>query len=62
MFHERIKHIEVRHHFIRDIVCKGAVDVKKVSTYDNLGDMMTNIILVHKFRHYLDLIGAYNTY
>lgn len=61
MFHERTKHIDVRHHFIRDIVSKGVVDVKKVSTHDNPADMMTKAVPTNKFRHCLDLIGVCNT-
>ena len=36
MFHERKKHIDVRYHFVRDII-----DVSKVGTQDNPVDMMT---------------------
>lgn len=41
--------------------CKGVVDVKKVSTHDNLADMMTKAVPTNKFRHCLDLIGVCNT-
>lgn len=61
MFHERTKHIDVKHHFIRDIVSKGVVDVKKVSTHDNPADMITKAVPTNKFRHCLDLIGVCNT-
>lgn len=61
MFHERTKHIDVKHHFIRDIVSKGLVDVKKVSTHDNPADMITKAVPTNKFRHCLDLIGVCNT-
>ncbi|XP_042012823.1 putative two-component response regulator ARR21 [Salvia splendens] len=40
-FHERSKHVDVRLHFIRDEVNKGAVRLTKVSTDDNASDMLT---------------------
>ena len=61
VFHERTKHIDVRYHFIRDIVTQGAVEVKKVSTLENPADMMTKAVTVTKFRHCLDLVGVCST-
>jgi transposase InsO family protein len=61
MYHERTKHIDVRHHFVRDIVSQGVVSVKKVSTHENPADMMTKAIPVTKFRHCQDLIGVGST-
>ena len=56
MYHERTKHIDVRFHFIRDIVEKGEIQVAKVHTSDNPADIITKAIPVSKFRHYLDLL------
>ncbi len=58
MYHERTKQIDVRYHFIRDIISQGTVVVQKVSTHDNPLDMMTKGVPVSKFRHCLDLIGV----
>ncbi|KAG8482631.1 hypothetical protein CXB51_024131 [Gossypium anomalum] len=41
MFHERTKHIDVRYHFVCDIIALGDVVVSKISTHENLADMMT---------------------
>ena len=35
MFHERTKHIDVRLHFIRDIISQGVIKVGKISTLVN---------------------------
>ena len=32
VFHDKSKHIEIKYHFIRDIVQKGAVNLKYVPT------------------------------
>ena len=47
--HERTKHIDVRYHFIQDVIAEGDVKVCKISTHDNLADMMTKPVPVAKF-------------
>ena len=49
MFHERTKHIDVRLHFVRDIISKDIVKVEKISTLVNPADMLTKPIQVGKF-------------
>ena len=58
MFHERTKHIDVRYHFVHEIMAHGDILVIQVSTYDNSVDMMTKILLITKFEHGLDLVGS----
>ena len=60
MYHERTKHIDVRYHFLREIISQGDIAVKKISTSDNPADMLTKPIPVSKFMHCLDLIGVHN--
>ena len=43
-FHERTKHIDVRLHFIRDIISKGQVKVEKISIIINPTDIYVNKI------------------
>ena len=57
MFHERTKHINVRYHFVCDIIARGDIVVAKISTHDNPADMMTKILLVAKFELSLDLVS-----
>lgn len=56
-YHERTKHIDVKHHFIRDIVAAGEVVIHKIHTTENPADMLTKIIPLHKFKKCLSLIG-----
>ena len=58
MFHEKIKHIDVHYHFVHEVIARGDIVVSKVSTHDNLANMMTKTLLVTKFEHCLDLVGA----
>ena len=39
MQHSRTKHIEIRHHFLRDHVQKGDITLEFVSTKDQLADI-----------------------
>ena len=39
--HSRTKHIEVRHHFLRDHVAKNNIKLEFISTSDQLADILT---------------------
>ncbi|GJW87653.1 retrovirus-related pol polyprotein from transposon TNT 1-94 [Tanacetum coccineum] len=39
--HSRTKHIKIRHHFLRDNVQKGHISIEKVSSVDNIADILT---------------------
>ncbi|GJU56727.1 putative ribonuclease H-like domain-containing protein [Tanacetum coccineum] len=41
VFHSKIKHIEIRHHFIRDAYEKKLIQVLKIHTDDNVADLLT---------------------
>ena len=39
--HTKTKHIEIRHHFIRDCHEKGLIQVVKIHTDENYADLLT---------------------
>jgi hypothetical protein len=41
VFHGRVKHIKVRHHFLRDHVEKGDIVMKYIDTKRQLADIFT---------------------
>ncbi|GKC12402.1 hypothetical protein Tco_1009184, partial [Tanacetum coccineum] len=41
VLHSRTKHIEIGHHFLRDNVQKGNILIEKVSSEDNIADILT---------------------
>ncbi|GJS47104.1 putative ribonuclease H-like domain-containing protein [Tanacetum coccineum] len=41
VFHSKTKHIEIRHHFIRDAYEKKLIQVLKIHIDDNVGDLLT---------------------
>ena len=57
MFHERTKHIDVKYHYVRDTVEQGKLKVCKISTHDNLADMLTKSVHGGKFELCSDLVG-----
>jgi len=57
IYHERTKHVDVKLHFMREIIVEGAVFVKKVSTEYNPSDMITKVLPSSKFFYCLDLIN-----
>ena len=57
-FHERTKHIDVRLHFIREVVNSQKVKVVKVHTDDNPADFITKPVTSVKFNKCMNLIGV----
>ncbi|GJR90943.1 putative ribonuclease H-like domain-containing protein [Tanacetum coccineum] len=41
VYHSKTKHIEIRHHFIRDCYEKKLISVEKIHTYLNVADLLT---------------------
>ena len=48
-FHERTKHIDVKFHFVREIIEIGEVNLEKISTDYNPTDALTKALLGPKF-------------
>lgn len=57
MYHERTKHIVVQYHFILEILVDGYINVLKIGTENNHIDMLTKLLPIAKFEHYLDLVS-----
>ena len=55
-YYARTKHIDVKYHYVREIIEGGDVLLKKIDTKDNPSDMLTKIVYGVKFQHYLKLI------
>ena len=58
VFHERTKHIDVRLHFVRDVISKGQVKIEKISTLINPTDILTKSVPVAKFEQALDFLNV----
>ncbi|GJQ93022.1 copia protein [Tanacetum coccineum] len=49
--HSRTKHIEIRHHFLRDNVQKGNISIEKVTSEDNIADILTKPLKREPFNY-----------
>ncbi|GJS94607.1 putative ribonuclease H-like domain-containing protein [Tanacetum coccineum] len=61
VFHQRTKHIEIRHHFIRDSNDKKLIQVLKTETDDNVVDLLTKTFDGPRFNHLVVNIGMLNS-
>ncbi|GKC65546.1 hypothetical protein Tco_1098144, partial [Tanacetum coccineum] len=55
--HSRSKHIDIRHHFIREQVEKGVVELYFVTTYYQLTDIFTKALPRERFEFLLPRLG-----
>ena len=58
VFHARMKHIEVDYHFVRERVARKLLDIKFISTGDQVADSFTKPLKVRQlevFRNNLNL-------
>ena len=62
MFHERTKHIDLRYHFVSDIVARGDLCIKKISTHANPADMLTKPLSQDKLELLQKHIGLQHSY
>ncbi|KAL1198555.1 Retrovirus-related Pol polyprotein from transposon TNT 1-94 [Cardamine amara subsp. amara] len=54
--HEQTKHIDIRLHYIRDVISKGLVKVVKIASECNPADIFTKVLPVNKFEGALELL------
>jgi hypothetical protein len=58
VFHDRSKHIEIRYHFIRDYVQRGAVELQYISIEEQVVDILTKALGSDKFVFFRDKFGV----
>ena len=58
MQHSRAKHIEIRHHFLRDHAQKGDITLEFVSTKDQLADTFTKPLSEEQFVDIIRQLGV----
>ena len=58
VFHDKSKHIEIRYHYIRDMVQRGAVKLQYIATDEKIDDMLTKPLSKVKFVYFGDKLGV----
>jgi hypothetical protein len=59
-FSKRTKHIDIRHHFIRDHLEKGDISLEWVPTEDMTADILTKPLDRKRFMALRDRLGVYH--
>ena len=49
VYHSRTKHIDVRFHFVRDVLDEEDIELMKILTKNNPSDMLTKVVTGVKF-------------
>ena len=57
VFHAKTKHIEVKYHFLRQVLEDKRLELVKVHTDDNPADFLTKSLPSDKFAHSRELMG-----
>ena len=52
VFHDKSKHIEIKYHYIRDMVQRKAVHVQYLSTHEQVVDVFTKPLARTKFEYF----------
>jgi hypothetical protein len=57
VLHDRSKHIEIRYHYIHDMVQRGALKLQYISTDEQVADVLTKLLSRIKFEYFRDKPG-----
>ena len=57
VFHDQLKHIDIRCHFIRDCVQRGAIQLQYTPTGEQVADMLTKALGKTKFVYLREKMG-----
>ena len=55
--HSKTKHIEIRHHFIRDLLENKKIRLKYIQTANQLADIFTKVLDANRFEDLRSLLG-----
>ena len=58
MFHENSKNIEIKYHYIRDMVQRGAVKLQYVAMGEQMADVLTKPLSIVKFEYFKEKLGV----
>ena len=52
VFHDKLKYIEIKYHYIRDMVQRGAMKLQYVVTEDQIADVLMKPLARVKFEYF----------
>ena len=57
VFHAKTKHVDVKYHFIREVIENKQIQLVKIHTDDNPADLLTKGLPAERFAHCRCLMG-----
>ncbi|WMV16745.1 hypothetical protein MTR67_010130 [Solanum verrucosum] len=57
VFHAWMKHVEVHHHFLRENVLQGEIEMKQIKTKEQVADIFTKSLDNMKFIRFREALG-----
>ena len=57
-FHDKLKHIEIKYHYIRDMVHRGAVKLQYVVMDNQIVDVLMKPLAKVKFEYFREKLGV----
>jgi hypothetical protein len=57
VFHDKSKHIEIKYHYIGDMVQRKAIHVQYLSTHEQVADVFTKPLSKTKFEYFHERLG-----
>ena len=58
VFHDKLKHIEIKYHYIRDMVQRGAVKFQYIATDEHIADVLTKPLARVNFEYFKEKLGV----
>jgi len=58
VLHDRSKHIDIRYHYFRDMVQRGAIRLQHISADEQVADILTNPLGKVKFLTFREQLGV----
>ena len=58
VYHSKTKHVDVKYHFIREMLEDKQIQLVKVHTTENPADLLTKGLPPEIFAHYHELLGV----
>jgi hypothetical protein len=58
VFHDRSKHMEIKYHYIWDMVQRGFVELQYISTDKKIADILTKPLSRVKYEYFRDKLGV----
>lgn len=59
LLHARVKHVDIKYHFVRERVQSKEINIKYINTNDNVADLFTKALDHKKFTRLRNCLGLF---